>query len=98
VTAFLALDATVQVAFVAGGFGVITSLIALFGVLIPKIHRNTDALAEVKEQVANSHGTNLRDDLDFIRDLVLDVKADIAWVRRDHLDLIERVEIIEGKP
>ena len=53
-------------------------------------------LGEIKEQVANSHGTNLRDDLDFIRDLVLDVKTDVAWVRRDHVDLTHRVALLEG--
>lgn len=52
-------------------------------------------LGLVNEQVTNSHGSNLRDDLDLIRDLVLDVKADTAWVRRDHLDLVTRVKRLE---
>lgn len=52
-------------------------------------------LGAVNDQVTNSHGTNLREDLDFIRDLVLDVKADTAWVRRDHIDLVKRVEKLE---
>lgn len=63
----------------------------LGGVFLPlwKAHgRRLDAIAD---QVQNSHGSNLRDDLDFIRDVVLDVKADTAWVRRDHLDLTRRV-------
>jgi hypothetical protein len=74
-----------------------TALIGLFGVIIPKIHANSASLSEVREQVANSHGTNLRDDLDFIRDVVLDVRADMSWVRRDHIDLTKRVELIEGE-
>lgn len=53
-------------------------------------------LGIVNEQVSNAHGTNLRDDLDLIRDLVLDVKADTAWVRRDHFDLVKRVEKLEA--
>jgi hypothetical protein len=52
-------------------------------------------LGLVNEQVTNSHGSNLRDDLDLIRDLVLDVKADTAWVRRDHIDLVSRVKRLE---
>ncbi len=55
----------------------------------------TRILGEVKEQVANSHGTNLRDDLDLIRDLVMEVRADSAWVRRDHIDLEVRVSRLE---
>jgi len=49
----------------------------------------------ITDQVQNNHGTNLRDDLDFIRDLVLDVKTDVAWVRRDHIDLSHRVALLE---
>lgn len=90
------MDPVVQVAIVGGAASVACALIGLFGVIIPKLHRDRTVIDQVREQVANSHGTNLRDDLDFIRDVVLDVRADVAWVRRDHLDLIKRVDVLEG--
>jgi len=80
----------VLVAVIGGGFGLLTI------VLQQHNSKQKKDMAVVKEQVANSHGTNLRDDLDFIRDLVLDVKTDVAWVRRDHLDLSHRVALLEG--
>jgi hypothetical protein len=52
-------------------------------------------LGIVNEQVTNSHGSNLRDDLDFMRDVLLDVRADMTWVRRDHIDLTKRVKRLE---
>lgn len=54
-----------------------------------------EVLSLVNEQVTNTHETNLREDLDFIRDVVLDLRTDLSWVRRDHLDLIKRVELLE---
>lgn len=77
-------------ALIAGLFGLL-SIIAQ-----QLLARARKDMAVVKEQIANSHGTNLRDDLDFIRDLVLDVKTDIGWVRRDHVDLVHRVTLLEG--
>lgn len=74
--------------------GVTGTLASVALPLMWKAHgRRLDAITL---QVANSHGTNLRDDLDFIRDLVLDVRTDIAWVRRDHVDLTHRVSRLEG--
>lgn len=69
---------------------------SIVGIALPlmwKAHgRRLDAITD---QVRNSHGTNLRDDLDFIRDVVLDVRTDIGWVRRDHIDLVKRVDALE---
>lgn len=90
------LDPIVQVAIVGGAASVMCALIGLFGVIIPKIHKNSASLDEVKEQVRNTHSTNLREDLDFIRDVVLDVRADVSWVRRDHHALAQRVDRLEG--
>ncbi|MFC4089363.1 DUF2746 domain-containing protein [Micromonospora sp. GCM10011541] len=48
------LEPTVQVAIVGGVFGVLAEL----------LRRQHKRLGEVKEHVANSHTTNLRDDID----------------------------------
>jgi hypothetical protein len=90
------MDPIVAAALIAGAASVVVALIGLFGVIIPRLWHNTRSLHEVKEQITNSHGSNLRDDLDFIRDNILDMRADIGWVRRDHLDLTRRVDTIEG--
>ena len=61
--------------------------------LMWKAHgRRLDAITQ---QVENDHGSNLRDDLDFIRDVVLDVRTDLSWLRRDHIDLTRRVTRLE---
>lgn len=73
----------------AGVFGLLSIIVQQL------LARARKDMAVVKEQIANSHGTNLRDDLDFIRDLILDVKQDVGWVRRDHVDLVHRVAILE---
>lgn len=85
----------------------ITSGCALVGVLVtviaPRVIRQGRALDEVRDQVSNSHGTNLRDDLDLIRDemragfhlltdRLSDVATDLAWERRERMDLAERTE------
>lgn len=80
----------VVVATVAGCFGLLSIVVQQL------LARAKKDMAVVKEQIANSHGTNLRDDLDFIRDLILDVKSDVGWVRRDHTDLVHRVALLEG--
>jgi hypothetical protein len=91
------MDPIIAAALIAGAASVVVAIIGLFGLILPRLHRNTASLNEVKDQISNDHGSNLRDDLDFIRDVVLDVKADTAWVRRDHLDLVGRVDRIERK-
>lgn len=87
------MSAEVQVALITTGVPVVAGGVAW---LIKHLLGVTRLLGEVKEQVQNSHGSNLRDDLDFIRDVVLDVKQDVAWVRRDHMDLTHRVVLLEG--
>ena len=54
----------VMVAIISGLFLVITALITA---IAPKLWRQSRDIAEVKHQVKNSHGTNLRDDLDALR-------------------------------
>jgi hypothetical protein len=81
-----------MVAFISSGFALVGTLA---GLIVPRLHKQSRQLDAAVEQLANSHGTNLRDDLDFIRDVVLDVRADMSWVRRDHIDLTKRVDLLE---
>jgi hypothetical protein len=55
------LDPSVQAAIVTGG---VTLLVALVSIAGEMVRRQGKVLHHVKEQVANSHTTNLRDDLD----------------------------------
>ncbi|MGW3336216.1 DUF2746 domain-containing protein [Streptomyces sp. NPDC001009] len=100
----------VQVAAVSAG-GMIT--VALVGVLVELVRRQGTALAEVREhtqeardQVANTHTTNLRDDLDRVisgLDRVLvgqarhsrdirDLRADLSHERAERLAVAERLD------
>lgn len=54
----------VMVALVSGAFLLLTTMVT---VMVPKLWRQSRDIAEVKDQVQNSHGTNLRDDLDALR-------------------------------
>lgn len=68
----------VQVSVVTTGGMVI---VALVGVAIEILRRQSSALEEVRDQVSNTHDTNLRDDLDRVitgLDTVLDRQADHA--------------------
>lgn len=76
-------------AVVAGVFGLLSIIVQQL------LTRARKDMAVVKEQIANTHDTNLRDDIDFIRDLIMDVKVDVGWVRRDHVDLVHRVALLE---
>ena len=94
-------DPTVLAAFIGGVFALVAALVS---VMVPKLHRQGRDMKTIREQVQNSHGTNLRDDLDFVRDLVLgvheelkDMRTDIAWERRERADLTRRVELVEEK-
>ncbi|GGU77262.1 hypothetical protein GCM10010211_48980 [Streptomyces albospinus] len=66
------IEPSVQVALVSAG-GTVT--VALVGVLVELVRRQGQALSEVREhteearhQVANTHSTNLRDDVDRVLD------------------------------
>lgn len=82
------MDPIVAAALIAGAASVVVALIGIFGVILPK-------LLHINDQVRNSHGTNLRDDLDFIRDNILEIRHDVAWLARDHIDLAEHVALLE---
>ncbi|MFJ1932613.1 DUF2746 domain-containing protein [Kitasatospora sp. NPDC088160] len=97
------IEPAVQVALVSAG-GAITA--ALAGVLVELVRRQSSTVAEVREQVANSHGTNLRDDVDHVidrLDLVLDgqqrhsaeladLRREIAHERTERLAVAERLD------
>jgi len=82
-------------AWISGGLalaGVLTT------VILPKILKQGRAIHAVREQVQNSHGTNLRDDLDqvlygigHITEQIADIRTDLAWERRERMDLAERL-------
>lgn len=70
-----------------------TVLVALIGAVVEFMRRQKNALNEVREnaaetrgQVANDHGTNLRDDLDRLHD---DVRAVLESLRRQGHDIRE---------
>lgn len=47
--------------------GIFLLLVAVVSILLPRLLRQGRDIAEVKYQVKNSHRTNLRDDLDALR-------------------------------
>ncbi|MFH8414347.1 DUF2746 domain-containing protein [Streptomyces collinus] len=109
-TAALALEPTVQVALITAGS---TVGVALIGVLVELVRRQGNALSEVAENVqvardhvANTHDTNLRDDIDSLMhriDRVIDaqgvhgrelaaLREDMAHERRERLAVAERLD------
>ncbi|WP_371671219.1 DUF2746 domain-containing protein [Streptomyces sp. NBC_00289] len=103
----MSFDPSVQVAVVTAGG---TVGVALVGVLVELVRRQGSALAEVREhaqeareQVSNTHSTNLRDDLDRViagLDRVLEGQAehsrDIRGLRADlSHERIERLAVSE---
>jgi len=94
------LPVEVQVAILTGLFGIVTSIISAIVVILTTQRTNKHeeetkrhlreqgkAIQSVKEQTNNNHGTNLRDDMDAIRDSIKDLKTglktDIGDVRGD---------------
>lgn len=83
------LDPTVQVAVISGAFALLIALISMCGELVRRSHKTLHA---VREQVQNSHSTNLRDDIDRIGSLVERVLEGQALDRRALLQLEERLD------
>lgn len=84
----------------------ITALAVLAGVLLGRNIKTGETLKGVARQVQNSHGTNLRDDIDRIADQVSDIKqlltedrAALAEVRSNshdtHKEIFERINQLE---
>ncbi|AFU62004.1 hypothetical protein phiHau3_27 [Streptomyces phage phiHau3] len=106
----LALEPTVQVSLITAGG---TVLVTLLGIGAEFMRRQAKAInevaehaAEARDQVANTHSTNLRDDLDAVAyriDRVLQLqeqhsqdiaalRQDIAHERRERLAVSERLD------
>ncbi|WKU46734.1 DUF2746 domain-containing protein [Streptomyces sp. VNUA116] len=106
----MSVDPSVQVALVSAG-GAVTA--ALVGVLVELVRRQGAALAEVRDhaqearhQVANTHTTNLRDDVDrVLNDLgrvlagqehhteeLAELRREIAHERVERLAVAERLD------
>jgi hypothetical protein len=104
------MEPSVQVALVTTGG---TVCVAVVGVLIEMMRRQANAMIEVRENVqvardhvANTHGTNLRDDLDSVMfriDRVIDgqerhnrdltaLREEIGHERRERLSVAERLD------
>lgn len=86
----------------------ITALAALVGVLLGRELKTNKTLKKVSTQVVNSHGTNLRDDIDQISDQVKEIKqfltedrAALAEVRSNahdsHKEIFDRLNALERK-
>ena len=60
--------------------GLVATVLAVVIPLMWRAHGRK--LSDIKYQVENNHGTNLRDDLDFIRDVLLDVLRRVERLER----------------
>ncbi|ALF00897.1 minor tail protein [Mycobacterium phage Serenity] len=67
-------------------------------IMLTSHRKHGKELGVIKEQVANSHSTNLRDDIDeinrIIREGFAETRRDISGIREDIR--VERLERIEG--
>lgn len=92
-------DPQVLAAWIIGG---LTLLTAILGIVLPKLLSQGRAIGRIHDQVTNSHETNLREDIDDLRALMIhgfqtmgdqmsDIRLDVAWERRERMDLAERM-------
>lgn len=80
------MESTIWVALITGGFGLASAVIVN--------RRMSRRLGLVHDQVANTHDTNLRDDIDRVLDALGDVRNDIALLRTEvSHDRRERIEL-----
>lgn len=93
------MDPAVAAAVISGSLGIAASALAVtIGMVRPR-----KAIRAVHEQVANTHTTNLREDIDRLIvgqerliESVAEIRTDVAWERRERSDLDHRVRILEG--
>lgn len=102
----------VLVAFITSGFALLGSLLAI---IVPRLWQNTNhlkaqtaTLKTVQDQVQNSHGSNLRDDIDnALKGIGLllagqekhseelsSLRTDLTLERRERIDLAHRVDAL----
>lgn len=100
------------IALIYAGFGLVGVLATL---VVPRLHAQKKELRAVREQVQNSHKTNLRDDIDRVIGLaeslvegqarhegllqlhgtaLTNLRTDLAWERRERMDLSHRVDAL----
>ncbi|GAB2329221.1 hypothetical protein STREPTOSP366_43900 [Streptomyces variabilis] len=99
----MTMDPSVQVALVSAG-GAVTA--AFVGVLVELVRRQGRVMGEVREHVANTHTTNLRDDLDQVvhgmgrllegqerhGEELASLRREIAHERTERLAVAERLD------
>lgn len=104
------MDATVVVALIGAGAGLVTTGLNLWQ--NKRITEQQKNLAEVHDQVQNSHKTNLRDDMDRVLDKLDDViggqrrhdkeiagiREDLRQERQERMALAARVDNWEDTP
>lgn len=91
------IEPEILVALITAGF----AAVAAVGVELLRRHRDTAAdIAATREQVQNSHKTNLRDDIDNLHDDVREVltqlteaRADLRVEREERLALSKRLNV-----
>ncbi|MEU4155688.1 DUF2746 domain-containing protein [Actinoplanes sp. NPDC026670] len=83
----LALEAPVQAAIVTT-FGTIA--VALIGIILELLRRNHKKLGAVKDQVQNSHSTNLRDDIDVVIAELRGLRTEVRQERSERFDYEQR--------
>lgn len=79
---------------VTGGLGAVSTVMAA---TLPVLLRGRRDIKHVKDQVTNSHATNLRDDITAIGERVDLVLLDTSWMRREQHDLTQRVIRLEER-
>ncbi|GGN40138.1 phosphoenolpyruvate-protein kinase (PTS system EI component) [Actinoplanes campanulatus] len=89
-----ALEAPVQAAIVTAAG---TVIVALLGLGLEFMRRSHKRIGEVREQVANSHKTNLRDDIDRVLDGIDGLRQEIRHERAERLALENRVDRLAEK-
>lgn len=78
------------------GAGVVLGIRKGWQVIIPILKSTNKATAEIREQVANTHATNLRVDMDVITDITsrIERKADDLTVTLGHVhDIVSRHDV-----
>ena len=85
----ISMDTPVQVALVTTAG---TVIVALIGIVLELLRRSHKRLGDVKEQVTNSHKTNLRDDIDLVLTELRGLGSEVRQERAERFEADQRVE------